>query len=486
MLVKFFRNKGHGSAKASLDYLLGKDRDRLGATLLSGNPELSQAIADGLEFKNRYTVGCLSFEESNIDKATKQAIMDSFERTVFAGLNREQYNITWVEHTDKGRLELNFFTPNVELDSGKRYQPYYDKADRGLINDWKAVINHECNLSDPHAPEKARTQKHSFTMPKDVKGLKNAITEHLELLASEKLIEDRTDVKNAITDLGLEIVRETPKSLSIKNPDGQRNIRLSGAIYEQDYRTSRTNTETIQERAREYQAGSQQRYERAYSRLKQRIRDKQSYNAKKYFRAERSLGDDRLLIHGNNLPSPNNSLSSERIKGLERNQSNIEPVREISGIERLKNIAKHGRDDYSNTNIAERPRMENKRISRYQDKLKKLYEDCYGLYERTRKYLQGIRARLSGTDSREQRAERAERAITESLRANLRANGIIGENQRKIEHNQQRIEHNQQRIAQMEQRARTDQQRIAQVIQSSKQVLKNKTHTQDRSHGMSL
>lgn len=64
--------------------------------------------------------------------------------------------------------------------------------------------------------------------------------------------------------------------------------------------------------------------------------------------------------------------------------------------------------------------------------------------------------------------------ITESLRAN----GIIGENQRKIEHNQQRV-------VQMEQRARTDQQRITQVIQLSKQAL-NKTHKKDRSQGMSM
>ena len=45
MLVKFFKNKGGGSPKASIDYLLGKDRQREGAEVLSGNPELSLAIA---------------------------------------------------------------------------------------------------------------------------------------------------------------------------------------------------------------------------------------------------------------------------------------------------------------------------------------------------------------------------------------------------------------------------------------------------------
>lgn len=67
--------------KASIDYLLGRDRLRLGAEVLTG-------------------------------------------------LDKEQYNICWIQHTDKNRLELNFFILNVELSTEKRLQPYYDKADR--------------------------------------------------------------------------------------------------------------------------------------------------------------------------------------------------------------------------------------------------------------------------------------------------------------------------------------------------------------------
>jgi hypothetical protein len=36
-----------------------------------------------------------------------------------------------VEHADKGRLELNLLPiPNTELLTGRRLQPYYDRADR--------------------------------------------------------------------------------------------------------------------------------------------------------------------------------------------------------------------------------------------------------------------------------------------------------------------------------------------------------------------
>ncbi|MCO8092523.1 relaxase/mobilization nuclease domain-containing protein, partial [Acinetobacter pseudolwoffii] len=170
MIVKFLGNKGGGSAAATIDYLLGEDRDRPGAILLSGDPELTQRLADNLDFQNRYTVGVLSFEESDLEKHQKEAIMQSFEETLLAGLERDQYDITWIEHTDKGRLELNFVIPNVELSTGKRLQPYFDQADRPLVENWKQVTNFEHGLTDPHAPEKAQAIKtlNSQNLPQSV------------------------------------------------------------------------------------------------------------------------------------------------------------------------------------------------------------------------------------------------------------------------------------------------------------------------------
>ena len=140
MIVKFFGNRGGGSAKASMDYLRGKDQEREGATVLKGDPDLSQSIAEGLEFKNNYTVGCLSFEERDLPMKEKREIMDKFEKTMFAGLEEDQYNISWIEHTDKGRLELNFYLPIVEMTTQNRLQPYYDRADRPLVDNFKKVI----------------------------------------------------------------------------------------------------------------------------------------------------------------------------------------------------------------------------------------------------------------------------------------------------------------------------------------------------------
>jgi len=57
MIVKFFPHKKGNNPKASIDYLLKKQEGLV--RTLSGDPRLSQKIAEGLSFKNKYTVGCL-------------------------------------------------------------------------------------------------------------------------------------------------------------------------------------------------------------------------------------------------------------------------------------------------------------------------------------------------------------------------------------------------------------------------------------------
>jgi len=236
MIIKFFPHpKSGGSPRGSMDYLLKKNENEV--QVLQGNPRLSVDVAEGLDFKNQYTVGCLSFEEANIPDAHKQEIMQKFGETFFAGLEPEQYNICWIEHTDKGRLELNFFVPNVELESGKRLSVYYDKSDRHLAENFKQVINQQYDLSDPNAPQKRQMTISSKNIPKDKKIAQEAINGLLEGELEKGRIQTREDVLNCLTEAGFEIARVTPKNISIKT-DGQ-NLRLKGAIYEQSFELNR-------------------------------------------------------------------------------------------------------------------------------------------------------------------------------------------------------------------------------------------------------
>lgn len=236
MIVKFFAHpKSGGSPRGSMNYLLKKNEDEF--QVLQGNPRLSVDIAEGLDFQNQYTVGCLSFEEASLPDAHKQEIIQKFEETFFAGLEPEQYNICWIEHTDKGRLELNFFVPNIELESGKRLSVYYDKSDRSLADNFKKIINQTYGLSDPDAPQKRQMTVSSKNIPKDKKIAQEAINGLLEGELEKGRIQTREDVLNCLTEAGFEIARVTTKNISIKT-DGQ-NLRLKGAIYEQSFELNR-------------------------------------------------------------------------------------------------------------------------------------------------------------------------------------------------------------------------------------------------------
>lgn len=280
MLIKFFGHKGGGSPKASMNYLLREGKADTQFQVLRGDPDLSQSIAESCGFKNAYTVGCLSFEEKNIPDHHKTAIMDRFEKHVFAGLEKEQYSITWVEHTDKNRLELNFYIPNVELTSQKRLQPYYDKADRPLIENFKQVINFEYGLSDPRSPDKQQTLITRADLPTEKRSALKEIDAGISALVQKGLISNRDDVIEALKQSGFEIARVTPKNLSIKT-EGQ-NLRLKGAFYEQDFKFSTDVLRECQTRQRDYDGERETRYRTARERLESATGRRQQEFERKY------------------------------------------------------------------------------------------------------------------------------------------------------------------------------------------------------------
>jgi len=117
--------------------------------------------------------------------------MESFERVLMPGLDKDQYSVLWVEHRDKGRLELNFVIPNTELLTGKRLQPYFDRADRPRIDAWQTIVNDRLALHDPNAPENRRALVTPGSLPESKQEAARAITRGLLTLASSGELKTR-------------------------------------------------------------------------------------------------------------------------------------------------------------------------------------------------------------------------------------------------------------------------------------------------------
>ena len=300
MIVQFFaRGKGGGSGPT--DYLLGKDRAREDATLLRGDPDETAAIIDGSQYAKKYTSGCLSFEETNISEEKKRELMDSFEECIFAGLDANQYNCLWVEHRDKGRLELNFVIPNVELTTGKRLQPFYHESDKGRVDAWRTIQNLTHGFTDPDDPAKRQALTTAKDLPRGSQEAAEAINRGLQGLALSGQINSRNDVVNvnALQSAGLEIARTTKSSISIKNPEQDgRNIRLKGAMYEQDFRFSQDIRADLEARSREHRAEREERLSAAREKYRGGISAKREEHQKRHPRSKqtRQYGDIEAIL----------------------------------------------------------------------------------------------------------------------------------------------------------------------------------------------
>jgi hypothetical protein len=311
MLVKF-HNRGKGVGAGPIDYLLGKDRNRELASVLRGDPEQTKELIDSLNFAKKYTSGVLTFEESDLPESKKQELMNELERHLLAGLDANQYDCLWVEHRDKGRLELNFVIPNVELTTSKRLQPYYDRVDRVRNDAFQTYMNGKHGLSDPNDPAKTRSMSYSSDLPTDRKEIAEHITTALINLIATGVVKDRDDIVKSLNSNGFNVVRNTKKSLSIRIPGDSRNTRLSGDIYEQSFRASPSFSEENRASIERYRKNYTQRVSKARKLYESEIDKKQKYNRERYkpteFRSIKSVNNalERVQNSIKEIPKQNN------------------------------------------------------------------------------------------------------------------------------------------------------------------------------------
>ena len=233
MLVKFFKTKNGGSV-AGINYLLNHRVKDETAFVLKGSEVITRQIVSNMTKKQKLCMGCLSFEEADIDLNAKQKIINEFETLIF-GEYKERFNILWVQHIDKGRLELNFAIPKIDLESGMAFNPYYDKTDRALIDAWQNLANFKFNFSDPKDPAKAHMLQGSR---KEISVIKDYI--ELEKILTEKFINQefacREDILKALEDSDIEVTRVGKDYISVKLPNSKKAKRFKGDIFSEEFR----------------------------------------------------------------------------------------------------------------------------------------------------------------------------------------------------------------------------------------------------------
>ncbi|WP_395997632.1 hypothetical protein, partial [Enterococcus faecalis] len=247
------KSKGQRNIKKSIEYLLReknteqqKDIKILSTTTKQDLINFENYILDKNK-SNPYVCGVLSFEEKSISEELKTKLITEFEDILFAGIEQENRPpVMWVEHNDKGRVELNYLTFN-SLQDRRSYTVYLDKRDRGLVNNYSEIINYENNLSSPFEEKENKntlTNKPKTNIPEDKKQfIENINTEIMALIINEELENRDQTIKHIENMKGVKINRIRKNQISIKSDlfDDDKPIVLKGDIYEEgrdysDYR----------------------------------------------------------------------------------------------------------------------------------------------------------------------------------------------------------------------------------------------------------
>ncbi|WP_208386902.1 relaxase/mobilization nuclease domain-containing protein [Helicobacter pylori] len=252
MLVKFWGiNQGGGDGDGSVNYLLNERVEQGTAKVLKGDANLTKRLLLSLTQKHKACVGCLSFEEPNIDESLKYELMESFENALLTQEMQGRYNILWVEHTDKGRLELNFVIPKIDLVRQKAFNPYYHKVDLKRIDTWQNVVNLKYTFTNPKDLEKQQISNyHNTKTPQGKTIFKNykELDNYLYNAVTQGLLNSRAEIIELLQASNYEITRQGKDYISVKLPNQQKAKRLKGIIYDERF----TEQRLIEQELREY------------------------------------------------------------------------------------------------------------------------------------------------------------------------------------------------------------------------------------------
>ncbi|QCD51754.1 hypothetical protein [Campylobacter sp. RM16192] len=174
MLVKFFANKQGGSV-SGINYLLNHRVKDQTARVLKGDEAITKNIVSNITKKQKLCMGCLSFEEKDIDLSLKQTIIDEFETLLFGDeVAIEKFRIVkFKQSLSKRDKELNRLKSKLNNEIQKRNnwlkeqssrEPKRNSSISDIINDTICSDNFsiDMQLQPLFTEQKTQTNKSKY------------------------------------------------------------------------------------------------------------------------------------------------------------------------------------------------------------------------------------------------------------------------------------------------------------------------------------
>lgn len=223
--------------KRAFNYLLNQRVNDNTAKLLKGNRELAESLEKLSTAKTKYFSGVLSFaeREKHFTEEEKMEIIEAFERTFCPDdYLRERLNFTWIQHTDKKRLELNFVVnstfrndPDKLLKDKKEFY-HWHKPQIKRFDAFRDFIDAKYGLASVHE----NGSQHIFTVPDyqiksrdDVETLVEMVL-RANMKSNSKLIESRSELIAGMKKFDITVSREVKGSISVLPSGSKKPIRI--------------------------------------------------------------------------------------------------------------------------------------------------------------------------------------------------------------------------------------------------------------------
>jgi len=251
--IKFYGG-GKGSAKDAAEYLIaehGRNQEkRASVEVVRGDPKLVAEISDSLSFVHGYTAGVIAFSPEDLPSDSEiDEVLDEFENTAWAGLEKDRYAWAAVLHRDRGGgCHVHIFAARVDLYTGKSLNiapPGWQK----IFDPLRDYFNYKYGWARPDDPGRARLVQpghEAYIQASQLKaGLhveespRELITSYLIQRVETGVIENRNDVVESLRDTGLKVVRQGENYLTVKDSGSGKKWRLKGVLYEADFQRER-------------------------------------------------------------------------------------------------------------------------------------------------------------------------------------------------------------------------------------------------------
>ncbi len=206
------------------------------ARVLRGDPVITQAVIDATPayVRHRYTAGVVS-EAKKLDAAQENFIADNLEYHLRGGRPEEAVSSCLIAHSDKGKSEIHFITPRIDLLCNKIVDPYVDRSDRHRFRAVTELINLKFGFDNPLDNRRIEPPWEHMRIANDAKEFLLRVWQKVHAAVEKGMVCNRRELAAFLLSSGYQVRCQKHDGGDLAQPviqsPGGKQLRLKGSIY---------------------------------------------------------------------------------------------------------------------------------------------------------------------------------------------------------------------------------------------------------------